>query len=158
MSAAARSTRSLALGTLALAFAGLASAAQPKTSAADGIADANAQAFLTSLQTAVRSDDRRRVAKLVHYPLRVNRATAASAGGAAPTPRNVENAAAFVQGYGTIFTPKVREAVLRQDPAKLFRNAQGAMIGNGEVWFAGVCRTPGCAHPVLGITAVNVPR
>ena len=145
------------LGALGLAFAWLATAAQP-TAAADGIADADAQAFLTSLQTAVRSDDRRRVAKLVHYPLRVNRAAAASAGSAAPPPRNVANAAAFVQGYGTIFTPKVREAVLRQDPAKLFRNAQGAMIGNGEVWFAGVCRTPGCTHPVLGITAVNVPR
>ncbi len=154
----AHATPSLALGAMALAFAWLATAAQPKATAADGIADDDAQAFLTSLQTAVRSDDRRRVAKLVHYPLRVNRATAASVGSAAPTPRNVENAAAFVQGYGTIFTPKVREAVLRQDPAKLFRNAQGAMIGNGEVWFAGVCRTPGCAHPVLGVTAVNVPR
>lgn len=155
---AARATASLALGAMALAFTCLAVAAQPNATAADGIADADAQAFLTSLQTAVRSDDRRRIAKLVHYPLRVNRAAAGSAGSAAPVPRNVANAAAFVQGYGTIFTPKVREAVLRQDPAKLFRNAQGAMIGNGEVWFAGVCRTPGCAHPVLGITAVNVPR
>jgi hypothetical protein len=105
------------------------------------------QAFLARLQAAVRADDRRAVMRLIAFPLRVN-----SQEGARfyADPRSVE------QDFDRIFTPRVRQAIVNQKPSQLFVRDQGAMIGNGEVWFDLVCRSAQCspAAPVR-IRAIN---
>ena len=117
--------------------------AQPPTPAIDPAY----RVFLSRLQRAVRSNDRRAVIALIGFPLRVN-----MEGGAKiyPDARSVE------RDFGRIFTPRVRRAILGQRASRLFARDQGAMIGSGEVWFDTSCPNAACspAGPVA-IKAVN---
>jgi hypothetical protein len=104
-------------------------------------------AFLSRLQAAVRADDRRAVTALIAFPLRVNTASGA---------RIYRDGRSVERDFARIFTPKVRQAILAQRADQLFVRDQGAMIGNGEVWFDQTCPNSACssAGPVR-ITAVN---
>jgi hypothetical protein len=118
-----------------------------ETKAARGaVADDNA-AFLRRLQARIRANDRAAVARLVSLPLRVN-----TAGGA----RTYRDRRSIERDYEAIFTPRVRRAILAQRPSNIFVRDQGAMIGNGEVWFSQTCPNAACNPPgPLRITAVN---
>ena len=94
--------------------------------------------FLTNLQRAVRANDRGAVAKLVHYPLRVN-----SDGRS----RFYPDSAAFRADYERIFTPQVRRAILDQRFERLFGSSRGLMIGQGQVWFDRLCSNNRCSPP-----------
>lgn len=83
-------------------------------------------AFLAQLQGAIRSKDRGAVIALIAFPLRVNRPSGT---------RLYRDAASIDQDFGRIFTAKVRRAILKQRADRLFVRDQGAMIGDGEVWF-----------------------
>ena len=85
------------------------------------------RAFLADLQQAVSSGDKSRVAAMVSYPLLVIRGSRKT---------HIKTKAAFLSSYGTIFDGHVRKAVTQQTSKCLFGNYQGAMIGNGEVWFS----------------------
>lgn len=43
--------------------------------------------------------------------------------------------ATVVQRYSAIMAPEMRRVILGQSSACLFANDQGAMIGNGQIWF-----------------------
>jgi outer membrane biosynthesis protein TonB len=103
--------------------------------------------FLSQLQRAVRANDRDAVVGLIDFPLRVN---------AQGTSRTYRDAESVERDYDRIFTSKVRRAILRQRAAKLFVRDQGAMIGDGEVWFDHSCANSQCSPlgPVR-IKAVN---
>ena len=104
-------------------------------------------AFLTRLQAAVRTNDRASLIKLVGFPLRVN-----SNGRS----RFYPNARSVERDFDRIFTPRVRQSILAQRPDQLFIRDQGAMIGDGEVWFDHSCLNSGCtALGPVRITAVN---
>ena len=114
----------------------------------DGMTEEDVTAFLGALQAAVRADRPATVADLIVFPLRVDK----------PAQKGfVRTRGEFVRSYATIFTPAVRAAVLAQNGAELFRNWQGFMIGNGEVWFAGVCPDASCSTHRIGVITVNVP-
>jgi hypothetical protein len=83
--------------------------------------------FLTRLQAAVRSDDRAALVSMVGLPLRVN-----YSGGA----QTYHDRAAVERDFGRIFTARVKHAVLKQKPGKLFVRDLGAMVGDGELWFS----------------------
>ena len=104
-------------------------------------------AFLSRLQAAVRSGDRRTVSGLIAFPLRVN---------TAGRPHLYRNARSVERDFDRIFTPRVRQAVLAQRGDRLFVRDQGATVGNGEIWFDRTCSNPTCSPlgPVR-ITAVN---
>lgn len=87
------------------------------------------RAFLAQLQQSVGADDRQAVAALVDYPLRVR------LGGKTVQLRDEKQ---FLAAYERLFTQQVKDAIAAQTYPALFANAQGLMIGNGEVWFAGV--------------------
>jgi len=109
--------------------------------------DAESIADLGELQSAVRSDDRDAVIRLIRFPLRVN------AGGKS---RVYRDAQAVRVDYDRIFTRRVAEAILAQRADKLFSRDQGVMIGNGQVWFDHICPTDNCSPPgPLRTTAVN---
>jgi hypothetical protein len=103
--------------------------------------------FLAVLKTHVRAGDERAVTKLIAYPLRVNFPDGA---------RSYANARSVERDFSRIFTPKVRQAILSQRADHLFVRDQGAMIGDGEVWFSESCADSNCslAGP-LRIIAVN---
>lgn len=85
------------------------------------------RAFLAALQTAVHDGDKTRVASMISYPLMVihgNRRT------------RIKTNAQLLGKYDTIFDAPVQKAIAQQSAKCLFGNYQGAMIGNGEVWFS----------------------
>lgn len=135
------------LWVLAL-LSGLAVAQAPDRFAPSGISQDEAQAFLTRLQAAVQGNDARAIAAMTHYPLTVN---------GRPGPRD---AAHFTQAYNTLFTDKVRNAVLHARAEDLFASYRGLMIGSGQVWFAAICADSSAANPctvqrTIAIIAVN---
>ena len=100
------------------------------------IIDANGE-FLSRLQSAVRANDRRAVARLVGLPLRVN----FDAG-----PKTYSDRKSVERDYDRIFTPRVRQAILNQKADDLFTNYKGAMVGAGEVWFDASCANTSCSR------------
>ena len=103
--------------------------------------------FLGELQSAVRSDDRETVIRLIRFPLRVN---------ARGKSRIYRDAQAVRVDYDLIFTQRVNDAILAQRPNRLLVRDQGRMIGNGEVWFDRSCANQECSSlgPVR-IAAIN---
>ena len=41
----------------------------------------------------------------------------------------------FRERYAHLFTPALKAVILHQRLDRIFRNGQGAMLGNGEIWF-----------------------
>ena len=84
------------------------------------------QAMVRQLQQAVRSDDRTWLADHARYPVNY------FGGGK----RVIRNRAAFIRQYRSLISAKLRAAVLAQDPADVFKNSQGLMIGDGyyNIW------------------------
>jgi hypothetical protein len=122
----------------------------------DGLSDSEAANFLASLQDAIRTENPNQVAVLVKFPLRVGYPSKQSA---RPLPAvQVRNAAELVRRYSEIFTPEVRAAVLAQSPDTLFRNWQGAMVGNGELWFTGVCLDSTCSRHRVRVISINAGK
>jgi hypothetical protein len=87
------------------------------------------------------------VIAMIDFPLRVNGPSG---------PRFYRDARSVERDFDRIFTPKVRRAILAQRADKLFVRDQGAMIGDGEVWFDTTCPKTSCspAGPVR-IRAIN---
>jgi len=113
----------------------------------DGLTGDEVAGFLGSLQAAVRTDKPAAVADLIAFPLRVNEPARKTL---------VKTRAEFVRSYARIFTPSVRAAILKQGATDLFRNWQGYMIGNGQIWFTGICPDTSCTTHRVGVITVNV--
>jgi hypothetical protein len=84
------------------------------------------QVFVTRLQEAVRANDKAWLAAHTRYPLR-------SFGSRQP---RIRDQSSFIKHYASLINPGVRAAVLAQDPANVFENWQGLMIGEGlyNIW------------------------
>ncbi len=98
-----------------------------------GLSVSEVESFLDSLKAAVANDDRRAVASLVSYPIRVQ---------LDGQDTMIASADDFVARYPDIVNDNVKSAVLAQEAAELFVNWQGVMIGRGEVWFSAVYEDP----------------
>ena len=85
-----------------------------------------AQSFLDKLKRVVKENNKVEFASFVHYPLRV-------------FDRNhdikISSPSELISKYPHILTPDVRHAILTQSAQCLFANAQGMMVGNGQLWF-----------------------
>jgi hypothetical protein len=98
----------------------------------------NAQAFWR----AVQRDDRVTAARLIRYPIRVD--TTAGL-------RRYTAAEQLLADYERIFTPGFRQAIAQGLPRNMFVRDQGAMLGDGQVWF-------GADGRVMALnTALSVP-
>jgi hypothetical protein len=103
--------------------------------------------FLSRLQDEVRSGNRRAIIALIRFPLRVNFGEG---------PRSYRDASSVERDFDKIFAPNVLNAIISQRANQLFVRDQGAMIGDGQIWFDRTCSNATCypAGPVR-ITAVN---
>jgi hypothetical protein len=86
-----------------------------------------ARAFLVDLQAAVQANDKDKIAGMISYPMNFIH------DGKRTRIRDKET---FLARYDTIFDEHVRAAILKQSAHCLFGNANGEMIGRGEVWFS----------------------
>jgi hypothetical protein len=102
------------------------------------------------LKEAVSANDRRAVASLFVYPLRVNR-----------TPTRhffVETRAELLRRYDAILTPNVRRAIMIQSPDSLSYSWRGLMVGRGTVWIDGLCEDARAQKCRFGVVAVNLSQ
>lgn len=111
-----------------------------------GISYAEAGDFLKRFQHAVKAHNVDAVAALTELPLTVN-------GKAGPKDRSE-----FARKFDTIYTAKVRAAVLTQQVQGLFASWRGLMIGQGEVWISALCDDDsgsGCKNRRIRIVSIN---
>jgi hypothetical protein len=107
----------------------------------------NYAGFLSRLQAAIRADNHGEVIALIDFPLRAN-----FRGGS----RIYRDPASVERDFDRIFTARVKRAIARQRADRLFVRDQGAMIGDGEVWFDQTCPNTACSPPgPVFIRAVN---
>lgn len=111
----------------------------------DGLTEQQLNAALTALQEAVKRGDAEAVAGWVSFPLQVNRNGRSERMGRAR----------FLARYAEVFNGKVRRALAEQEAQALFRNARGAMVGDGELWLAGVCEDRACRSTTVQVVAVD---
>lgn len=84
-----------------------------------GFTDPNGfKAFFKKYQAWVASDNVDSITAHIRFPL-----------------RNCKSAPAFRKQYSTFFNSKVKSSVANQDIDKFFANYNGAMTGDGELWF-----------------------
>jgi hypothetical protein len=107
-----------------------------------GTSEAAVKAFLVALQKAVASDDKRKVASMVRYPIY-----------AWARDRDVRfrTPASLVASYELIFTAPLKKTIAEARMECLFTNWKGIMIHDGEIWMNAL-------HPgVLKIIRINRP-
>ncbi|MHC1481208.1 hypothetical protein ACYJW8_13230 [Frateuria aurantia] len=104
--------------------------------------------FFENFQKAVLAGDKSTVAAVIHYPITVH------LDGKQWT---LYNAKEFAGVYAHIFTPDLVEVVRRQRYDDLFVNDQGVMIGQGAIWFSGICEDAECEQMPLRVIALNLP-
>ena len=98
------------------------------------------------LQLAVAARDGAAVAALVRFPIEVTL-------GRARVP--VATPAEFVARYDQIVTPAIAAVIAQQAWDALFVNAQGVMLGDGQVWLAGECADKACTAMQVRITTIQ---
>ena len=81
--------------------------------------------FLVALNKAVASNNRRAVASMVRYPIRV---------GTRDRQLTLRTPGAFVARYDLIFTPALKKVIAEARAACLFTRSTGAMLHDGEMW------------------------
>jgi hypothetical protein len=83
--------------------------------------------FLRHLQDAVRNGDKSQIARMTQYPLKVFSGNDTIL---------VRDRKQLISTYNDVFVESVRRRILDDKASRcLFANAQGFMIGNGELWF-----------------------
>jgi hypothetical protein len=94
--------------------------------------------FFDRFQEQVLLADSDAVAAMMHYPLRVN-----------SMERVFADPTELLDSYDTVFNAEMIEQIRSAEPASVFCNSQGTMLGNGVVW----------AYPesdaVLKVIAIN---
>jgi hypothetical protein len=83
--------------------------------------------FFKDIKTAIETDNREWLANNISWPLVVSLKRVKGW---------IENKNEFLKYYDQIVTAKVKTAVRKQKPEELFKNYQGVMIGNGDIWFS----------------------
>jgi hypothetical protein len=82
-----------------------------------------AEKFFEQFRTVIEHDDRKSLAAMVRFPLRVN------------GKNTISNQATFLRLYSKIFDQNIRTAIRNQRTECIFGNWQGFMAGDGAVWF-----------------------
>lgn len=111
-----------------------------------GLDQTRAEQFLANLQKAVAQEDKVAVSKMVSYPIDVH---------IHGKSKEIGKSATLVENYAAIMTDKVTAAIKDQKPGDLFVNAQGVMIGDGEIWYTAVCQDAACDQAPVQIIAIN---
>jgi len=99
--------------------------------ASSNLDDARTIAFIKQFQAVIKHEDKRAVAKLMHYPLRIDRRTS----NFKIKSYYIKNEKEFIESYDKLITSKMKKIILQQAPANLFCRTDGGMIGHGTIWF-----------------------
>jgi hypothetical protein len=139
------------LWMIALALA-LLSAGVPSRAADDSTFLIPETDIIKAMQAAVRADDKDWFVAHLHYPVRYY-----------GKPNHIITSKNwFLKHYATIIGPKLKEAILAQDPDDYLKNYQGLMVGEGShnIWLEefGDPGSPDIASNYQIITINNTDR
>ncbi len=112
-----------------------------------GLEEQEVKTFFVAIQSAVKQNNAVALSRMVKYPLILRY----------PKGRNVKviNSTKFIANYPKFANKNWQKKVMEQQYEALFSNWQGLMIGNGEIWFNGICRNQSCSKRELKIIAIN---
>ncbi|WP_158781672.1 hypothetical protein [Pantoea sp. BAV 3049] len=103
--------------------------------------------FLTELQHAVASGNKKAVAAMIDYPITVS---------VNSKKIDIKNKSTFIKKYDVVFNKHLTQIILNQKYEELFAKDTGIMVGeHGELWFSGICTTNDCKKFNIRIIAIN---
>jgi hypothetical protein len=112
--------------------------------------DREVEQFFISFKEAIARADKKTVASLVSYPIRVNLASGRW--------RTIRTVADFIAIYDHIFDAKFKRLIRRTDVKDLWAKWSGVAMPRGELWFNGIIKD--AKRPknyTIKITAISGP-
>ena len=113
-----------------LLCAGSISAQEEGRFAAAALKESEVETFFISFREAIGSSDKKKVASLVSYPIKVTLASGAR--------RTIRNRAEFIRAYDQIFHAEFRKLISKTQVADLWAKSAGVATPRGEIWFSGI--------------------
>jgi hypothetical protein len=102
--------------------------------------------FLQTLKECAAAKDWQSLAALVAYPITIK---------IVGRRMRIASSEQFFEHANALLSARVITAILQQQYEKLFANGSGVMIGDGEIWFSGICKDTRCIDRSIKITAIN---
>lgn len=115
-----------------------------------GLKEREVEIFFNSFKVAVAKDDKRKVAAMVSYPIKVY----------LPSNRTLKiaNSARFIKFYDQIFDEKFKKLIAGTELKDLWAKSSGVATPRGEIWINGVIKNPKFEDEYeIKITALNGP-
>jgi hypothetical protein len=116
---------------------------------AAGLKDEDVETFFLSFREAVSSGDKKKVASLISYPIKLH----VSPG----TKRTIRNQVDFVKAYDRIFDEEFRQLILKTETKDLWARWTGVAMPRGEIWFSGIGTKKSPDKHTIKIIAINGP-
>lgn len=111
-----------------------------------GLKNKEVYMFLNKIKDATKKVDKTTFCELLEYPIQIN---------LKEKDVNIRNIEECISKYQYINNSKVQESVLNQNFENLFVNYKGVMIGDGEIWFSGICEEKDCKKYRIKIIGIN---
>ena len=110
--------------------------------------DREVEQFFVSFREGIANRDKKKVASLVSYPIRIKLTSGAAV--------KVRSSADFVRLYDRIFDAKFKRIIIGTDVKNLWAKSSGVATPGGEIWINGVIKNPKRPNKyTIKVTAIN---
>ena len=99
-----------------------------------GLEERETEEFFASFKAAVAKGEKRTVAGMLSYPIRVTFKSGRHA--------RLANAGAFMRAYDQIFYDDFKQLIAETEAKDLWAKSAGVATPRGEVWIAGIVKNP----------------
>jgi len=115
-----------------------------------GLKEHEVEVFFNSFKEAVAKGDKRKVATMVSYPIKVYLRSDRTV--------RISNSARFIKFYDQIFDEKFKDLIAATEFKDLWAKSSGVATPRGEIWINGIVKNPKFEDEyVIKITALNGP-
>ncbi len=115
-----------------------------------GLKEREVEIFFNSFKEAVAKDDKRKIAAMVSYPIKVYLRSDRTV--------KIANSARFVKFYDRIFDQKFKDIIAATEFKDLWAKSSGVATPRGEIWINGIVKNPKFEDDyVIKVTALNGP-
>jgi hypothetical protein len=115
-----------------------------------GLKEREVEIFFNSFKEAVAKDDKRKIAAMVSYPIKVYLRSDRTV--------KIANSARFIKFYDLIFDKKFKDLIAATEFKDLWAKSSGVATPRGEIWINGIVKNPKFEDDyVIKVTALNGP-
>ncbi len=111
-----------------------------------GLEDKEVEVFFLSFKDAVGKGDRKKVASLVQFPVRVTLSSGRR--------MRIKTATEFLRNYNQIFGAELKKLIAETEVKDLWAKSAGVATPRGEVWISGIVPN-GQENYIIRIIAIN---